>query len=121
VERQRSLLIVDDFQPFAEMLLDAARKKGHDAICAFDYHTAINIARGRKFDCAFIDYSLGDGKYTGIDIARQIRAISGRTKIILMSGETNNEILSHIRSLVGSTIDHFIRKPLSASDILQFI
>lgn len=72
---QKSLLIVDDFQPFAEMLLDAARNKGHDAICAFDYDTAMNIAKERSFDCALLDYSLGDEKYTGIDIARHIRAI----------------------------------------------
>jgi len=121
VEEQRSLLIVDDLRPFAEILLDAARNKGYDAICAFDYDTAINIAKERHFDCALLDYSLGHEKYTGIDIAQHIRAISKSTKIILMSGETSNNTLRHIQSFVGNTIDHFVRKPLSASDIFQYI
>jgi len=121
LEAQKSLLIVDDFQPFAEILLDEARTKGHDAVCAFDYDTAMNIAKERNFDCALLDYSLGDEKYTGIDIAQNIRTISKRTKIILMSGETNNETLRHIQSFIGDAIDHFIRKPLSANDIFQYI
>ena len=121
MEEQRSLLIVDDLQPFAEMLLYTAINKGYDAICAFDYDTAIDIAKERNFDCALLDYSLGHEKYTGIDIAQHIRAISKNTKIILMSGETSNTILRHIQSFVGNAIDHFIRKPLSASDIFQYI
>jgi len=121
VEEQGSILIVDDLRPFAEILLDAARNKGYDAICAFDYDTAINIAKERNFDCALLDYSLGHEKYTGIDIAQHIRAISKNTKIILMSGETSNTILRHIQSFVGNTIDHFVRKPFSASDIFQYI
>lgn len=121
MEEQKSLLIVDDFQPFAEILFDAAINKGHAAICAFDYDTAINIAKERNFDCALLDYSLGHEKYTGIDIAQHIRAISKSTKIILMSGETSNNTLRHIQSFVGNTIDHFVRKPLSASDIFQYI
>lgn len=121
MEVQKSLLIVDDFQPFAEILLDAAKNKGHDAICAFDYDTAMNIAKERNFDCALLDYSLGDEQYTGIDIAQYIRATSKRTKIVLMSGETNDEILRHIQSFIGDAIDHFIRKPLSANDIFQYI
>jgi DNA-binding response OmpR family regulator len=121
VEEQRSLLIVDDLRPFAEILMDAAKNKGYDAICAFDYDTAIDIAKERNFDCALLDYSLGHEKYTGMDLAQHIRAISKNTKIILMSGETSNNTLSHIQSFVGNAIDHFIKKPLSASDIFQYI
>jgi len=121
VEKHRSILIVDDLQSFAEILLDAARNKGYDAICAFDYETAINIANERNFDFALLDYSLGDEKHTGIDIAQHIRTISKRTKIILMSGETNKNTINHIQSFIGNTIDHFVRKPLSASDIFQYI
>jgi len=121
VEDQKNLLIVDDFQPFAEILMDAARKNGHDAVCAFDYDSAMHIAEGRNFDYALLDYSLGDEKYTGIDIARHIRAMSKQTKIILMSGETNIETLRHIESLIGKAIDHFLRKPLSANDVFQYI
>lgn len=123
MEERKKLLIVDDLQPFAEILMDAARNKGYDAICVFDYGTAMNIVKRRRFDYALVDYSLGHEKYTGIDIAKHIRIVSKRTKIILMSGETDTEILRHIQSFVGSTSvgDHFIRKPLSASDILQYI
>lgn len=121
MEEQRSLLIVDDLRPFAEILLDTARNKGYDAICAFDYDSAINITKERNFDCALLDYSLGHEKYTGIDIAQHIRKFSKSTKIILMSGETNNTTLHHIRSFIGNAIDHFIRKPISASDIFQYI
>jgi two-component system alkaline phosphatase synthesis response regulator PhoP len=121
VEEHRSILIVDDLQSFAEILLDAVKNKGYDAICAFDYETAINIANERNFDFALLDYSLGDGKHTGLDIAQHIRTISKRTKIILMSGEANKNTLRHIQSFIGNTIDHFIRKPLSASDIFQYI
>jgi DNA-binding response OmpR family regulator len=121
VEEHRSILIVDDLRPFAEILLYAARSKGHDAICAFDYDTAINIVSERIFDCAFLDYSLGDEKHNGLDIAQHIRTISKSTKIILMSGETNKNTLQHIQSFIGNTIDHFIRKPFSASDIFHYI
>jgi len=120
VER-KSLLIVDDLQPFAEILSDMVRKRGHDAICAFDYDTAIKIAEKRHFDCALLDYSLGDGKMTGIDIARDIRKSGKSTKIILMSGETDKDILQYMRSLIGLTIDHFIRKPFPAEDIFKYI
>jgi len=50
---------MDDLQSFAEILLDVFRNKGYDAICAFDYDTAINIANERNFDYALLDYSLG--------------------------------------------------------------
>ena len=121
MEGQRSLLIVDDLRPFAEILLCTARNKGYDAICAFDYDTAIKITKERHFDCALLDYSLGHEKYTGIDIAQHIRKCSKGTKIILMSGETSNNTLRHIQSFVGDTIDHFIRKPIAARDIFQYI
>lgn len=122
MQRQhKSILIVDDLKDWAMLLSGLLGSRGYDTIHAFDYDQAIHIVNERDFDCALLDYSLGDEKHTGIDIAEHIRKINKRTRIILMSGEPDEKVIDHIKSFLGITLDHYIRKPFSVNDVTEYI
>lgn len=55
-----------------------------------------DIADGKKYDLAMVDYNLGREEYTGADMARQLRAVMRYTDIIFYSGEPRVNLLKEL-------------------------
>ena len=66
----KSLLIVDDDNPFRERLARAMEKKGFEVIQAEGVQKGIDSVKTKKPGFAVVDLRLGDGN--GLEVVKQI-------------------------------------------------
>ena len=67
----KSLLIVDDDNPFRERLARAMEKKGFEVIQAEGVKKGIDTVRSKKPGFAVVDLRLGDGN--GLEVVKEIQ------------------------------------------------
>ena len=67
----KSLLIVDDDNPFRERLARAMEKKGFEVIQAEGVQKGIDTVKAKKPGFAVVDLRLGDGN--GLEVVKQIQ------------------------------------------------
>ena len=70
----KSLLIVDDDNPFRERLARAMEKKGFDVESFSNYKSSVKRVKEKKFNFAIVDMRLGDG--SGLELIKLISKIS---------------------------------------------
>lgn len=66
----KSLLIVDDDNPFRERLARAMEKKGFEVFQAESVQKGVDSVKTRKLGFAVVDLRLGDGN--GLEVVKQI-------------------------------------------------
>ena len=69
----KSLLIVDDDNPFRERLARAMEKKGFEVIQADSVQKGVESVKAKKLGFAVVDLRLGDGN--GLEVVKQIIGI----------------------------------------------
>jgi len=86
------ILIVEDFEPFAMRLCSILRTLGFtDVVQARDGEQAVQLAGELQPGLILLD--LGLPKLSGLDVARQVGAISPQSQILIVSSETSGEIV----------------------------
>ena len=85
--QDKSLLIVDDDNPFRDRLARFMEKKGFKVTQAESVKTAIQKSRENKLAFAVIDLRLGDGN--GLEVVREIRLSEKKSRIIMLTGYGN--------------------------------
>jgi len=109
----RTLLIVDDDEPFRTRLVRAFRDRGLDATGASDYGSAMASAREESPELAVIDLRL-PGK-SGLELIRDLRSLDGTTNILVLTGY--GSIATAVESVrLGAT--GYLTKPVDADQIL---
>ena len=109
----RTLLIVDDDVPFRTRLVRAFVERGFDAVGAPDYEGAVEAARADSPELALVDLRL-PGR-SGLDLVRDLKAIDGSTRIVVLTGY--GSIATAVQSLrLGAT--SYLTKPVDADQIL---
>ena len=108
----KSLLIVDDDNPFRDRLARAMEKKGFEVIQAGSVKDAINQARNSPPSFAVVDLRLGDGN--GLEVVKEIRKIKKDSKVIMLTGYGN--LPTAIAAIKAGAID-YIPKPVDADDV----
>ena len=83
----KSLLIVDDDNPFRERLARAMEKKGFFVSQADGIKKAIEIAKLKKPKFAVIDLRLNDGN--GLEVVKEIQNSNSSSKVIMLTGYGN--------------------------------
>ena len=83
----KSLLIVDDDNPFRERLARAMEKKGFDVIQAEGVQKGIDTVRAKKPGFAVVDLRLGDGN--GLEVVKEIQTLNSTSRIIMLTGYGN--------------------------------
>ncbi len=114
IDKDNSLLILDDDLPFLKRLSAAMEKRGFKVFSASsmaDFDRIINIACPNY---AIIDLRLTDG--TGLDAVERIRNINTRSKIIVLTGY--GAIATAVAAVKIGAID-YLSKPADANDILN--
>ena len=78
----KSLLIVDDDNPFRERLARAMEKKGFEVIQAEGVKKGIDTVRSKNPGFAVVDLRLGDGN--GLEVVKEIQTTNSSSRIICL-------------------------------------
>ena len=111
----KSLLIVDDDNPFRERLARAMEKKGFSVTQAESVNKGVNAAKQKKPAFAVVDLRLGDG--SGLEVVKEIQNSSSKEKksrIIMLTGYGN--IPTAVAAIKEGAID-YLAKPADADDV----
>ena len=110
--KDKSLLIVDDDNPFRERLARAMEKKGFVVTQAESVKKGINSVRLNKPTFAVVDLRLGDGN--GLEVVKKIQSSNTNSRIIMLTGYGN--IPTAVAAIKEGAID-YLSKPADADDI----
>ena len=110
--KDKSLLIVDDDNPFRERLARAMEKKGFVVTQAESVKKGINTVRLNKPAFAVVDLRLGDGN--GLEVVKIIQSSNINSRIIMLTGYGN--IPTAVAAIKEGAID-YLSKPADADDI----
>ena len=112
--KDKSLLIVDDDNPFRERLARAMEKKGFVVTQAESVKKGINTVRLNKPAFAVVDLRLGDGN--GLEVVKIIQSSNINSRIIMLTGYGN--IPTAVAAIKHGAID-YLSKPADAEDVEQ--
>ena len=110
--KDKSLLIVDDDNPFRERLARAMEKKGFIVTQAESVQKGISTVRLNKPAFAVVDLRLGDGN--GLEVVKIIQSSNINSRIIMLTGYGN--IPTAVAAIKEGAID-YLSKPADADDI----
>ena len=108
----KSLLIVDDDNPFRDRLSRAMEKKGFQVIQAEGVKKGIETVKINKPGFAVVDLRLNDGN--GLDVVKKIQEVNPSSRIIMLTGYGN--IPTAVAAIKEGAID-YLAKPADADDV----
>jgi two-component system response regulator RegA len=108
----RSILLVDDDEPFRERLARALRLRGFAVTAAGDLPAAVAAAEQKQPHFAVVDMRMPDA--TGHDVIEAIVAICPETKIVVLTGY--GSIASAVEALHRGA-HHYLGKPIDADQL----
>ena len=108
----KSLLIVDDDNPFRERLARAMEKKGFLVSQAQGVKAGIDSVKEKKPAFAVVDLRLGDGN--GLEVVKQIQNSNSNSRIVMLTGYGN--IPTAVAAIKEGAID-YLAKPADADDV----
>ena len=108
----KSLLIVDDDNPFRERLARAMEKKGFSVSQAEGVKMGIDSIKTKKPAFAVVDLRLSDGN--GLEIVKELQVSNIDCKIIMLTGYGN--IPTAVAAIKEGAID-YLAKPADADDV----
>ena len=108
----KSLLIVDDDNPFRERLARAMEKKGFEVFQAEGVQKGIQSVKEKKPAFAVVDLRLNDGN--GLEVVKQIQNSNSSSRIIMLTGYGN--IPTAVAAIKEGAID-YLAKPADADDV----
>ena len=108
----KSLLIVDDDNPFRERLARAMEKKGFKVSQAEGVKKGLDAVKNNKPAFAVVDLRLGDGN--GLEVVKEIQSSNNDSRIIMLTGYGN--IPTAVAAIKEGAID-YLAKPADAEDV----
>ena len=108
----KSLLIVDDDNPFRERLSRAMEKKGFVVTQAESVKKGIDSLKVKKPAFAVVDLRLNDGN--GLEVVKEIQNLDTKSRIIMLTGYGN--IPTAVAAIKHGAID-YLAKPADADDV----
>ena len=110
--KDKSLLIVDDDNPFRERLARAMEKKGFVVTQAESVKKGIDLLKVVNPAFAVIDLRLNDGN--GLEVVKEIQNLNANSRIIMLTGYGN--IPTAVAAIKEGAID-YLAKPADADDV----
>ena len=80
----KSLLIVDDDNPFRERLARAMEKKGFKVSQAEGVKKGLDAVKNNKPAFAVVDLRLGDGN--GLEVVKEIQNSNSNSRVVMLTG-----------------------------------
>ncbi len=110
--KDKSLLLVDDDNPFRERLARSMDKKGFSVTQAEGVKKAIDLIKLKKPAFAVIDLRLNDGN--GLEVVKEIQKVNQDSRIVMLTGYGN--IPTAVAAIKEGAID-YLAKPADAEDV----
>ena len=110
--KDKSLLIVDDDNPFRERLARAMEKKGFSVSQAEGVKIGIETLKTIKPSFAVVDLRLNDGN--GLEVVKEIQKKNSDSRIVMLTGYGN--IPTAVAAIKEGAID-YLAKPADADDV----
>ena len=110
--KDKSLLIVDDDNPFRQRLARAMEKKGFAVIQAEGVKAGIDSVKSKKPSFAVVDLRLNDGN--GLEVVKEIQKNNFDSRIVMLTGYGN--IPTAVAAIKEGAKD-YIAKPADADDV----
>lgn len=108
----KSLLIVDDDQPFRHRLARAMENRGYTVVTAESVAEGVSAAKASVPAFAVLDLRLGDG--SGLDVVTAIRENRPDARIVMLTGYGN--IATAVAAVKAGALD-YLAKPADADAI----
>ncbi len=108
----KSLLIVDDDNPFRERLARSMEKKGFQVSQAEGVQRGLDVLKTVKPAFAVVDLRLGDGN--GLEVVKEIQKSNSKSRIVMLTGYGN--IPTAVAAIKEGAID-YLAKPADADDV----
>lgn len=112
VPEERTLLIVDDDEPFRTRLARAMERRGYVVETAESIAAARALATRFRPAYAVVDLKLGDGN--GLDMVEDLRAARPEMRIVMLTGYGN--ITTAVAAIKAGAVD-YLAKPADADEI----
>jgi two-component system, response regulator RegA len=109
----RSLLLVDDDEPFVRRLAKAMEKRGFEPLTATSVAEGRAMARDHSPAYAVVDLRLGDGN--GLDVVEALHAGRPDCRVVILTGY--GAIATAVAAVKIGAID-YLSKPADANDIV---
>lgn len=110
------ILVVDDEPSIRQMLEAGLRLNGFGVTCVRTGHEALAAARDCAFDAVISDIYMPDGD--GMELARDLRALSPHTPLILMTAHGSVELA--VEAVAEGARD-FIAKPFAMAELIALV
>jgi len=108
----KSLLILDDDDPFRNRLARAMEKKGFQVIEAKSVEEGLRITNKTPTNFALIDLRLEDG--SGLEVVKSLHKIKKESRIVMLTGYGN--LPTAVAAVKAGAMD-YIAKPVDADDV----
>ena len=108
----KSLLILDDDDPFRSRLARAMEKKGFVVIEAKSVEEGHKIVKNKPTSFALIDLRLEDG--SGLEVVKALHKSKKESRIVMLTGYGN--LPTAVAAVKAGAID-YIAKPVDADDV----
>jgi len=108
----KSLIIVDDDDPFRLRLARAMEKKGFQVKDAKTVENAINLVKSSPPKFALVDLRLENG--SGLDVVKVINEAKKDSRIVMLTGYGN--LPTAVAAVKAGAID-YLAKPVDADDV----
>jgi len=111
-----NLLIIEDDAAFCQMLQKFLTKRGYEVQTSFNAPDAKEKFENNEFELILTDLRLPD--YDGIQLLTDIKTVSPKTQVILMTGYA--EVGSAVNAMKKGAFD-YISKPFTPDEIVMVI
>jgi len=109
---ERSLLIIDDDEPFRTRLARAMERRGFVVTAVDSVASGIAAARERPPAFAVVDLRLADG--SGLDVVAALRDVRPGARVVVLTGYGN--IATAVAAVKAGAVD-YLAKPADADQI----
>ncbi len=109
---ERTLLIVDDDEPFRNRLARAMERRGFAVTTAESLAAAEAAISGAAPSFAVVDLRLDDGN--GLDLVPKLRAVRPDMRVVILTGYGN--IATAVSAVKAGAVD-YLAKPADADDV----
>jgi two-component system, NtrC family, response regulator HydG len=110
---RRTMLLVDDAQPYLSGLAASLTAAGHEVQAFSDGASAVNFVRHNAVDVCVLDLMMTPSD--GVEICQQLRAIDRDVDIIAITGSSDPEL---VRRISRQGVATCLRKPFEIRDLL---
>ena len=112
-----NILVVDDEEEIGKLITKYLSLLGHKARSVTEGRKAINLVKKEYYDVVFSDIVMPG--ITGIDLLAEIKKISPKTRVIIITGKLVNSRL--IDELRPKGVSGFLQKPFKMEDVVNIL